>query len=226
MWEFLFDLVVSIIDILSESASDIDIDLPDVSVDLDPGVDLDPDIGFDSSVDLDPGINASVTGSTDVTQALPANDLPPQATYLPYSDPNVLQSIADSQGSLPICGLETIENMVQIHCPGVSNALSDQCIASGWLDVNGHLPMERYQPLLQSINVPSQWINANDFQTMLSITSQPGGSIGLYGDAFYLDSIYQKNPLDHTANPTKYFHAITLEEPWVNGQGETIGFIG
>jgi len=156
----------------------------------------------------------------------PLEGLPQIDTYRPYSDPAFLQSIADSQGSLPICGLETIENMVQIHYPGISNSLSDQCIASGWLDANGHLPMERYQPLLQSVGISSQWISANDFQTMLSIASQSGGTIGLYGDAFYLDSTYQVDALDHAANPDKYFHAITLEEPWVNGRGETVGFIG
>jgi hypothetical protein len=150
----------------------------------------------------------------------------PDGYYQPYSDSTMLQAIADSQGYLPICGLENVENMIQVHYPGIDNALSNRCIDAGWLDANGHLPMERYQPLLQAMGVPSQWIDARDFQTIFNIVSQPGCAVGVYGDAFYLDQGYQINPIDHAANPAKYFHAITLTEPWVNGHGEVVGFVG
>lgn len=158
---------------------------------------------------------------SDAVTSLPQSD----GYYQPYSDPTMLQVIADAQMG-PTCGLETVENLAQISCPGVDNALSDRCITAGWLDQNGHLPMERYQPLLQSIGIPSQWIDARDFQTMLNVVSQPGCAIGLYGDAFYLDEAYQTDPASHEVNPSRYFHAITLTEPYVNGQGRVVGFIG
>lgn len=145
--------------------------------------------------------------------------LPPQP-YVPFGDPSSLISFSDLQ-VLNTCGLETTENMAQIAGSPVGNNLSDYVISMGGCNPQTGFPMDSYQPLLEAVGCTSLWFDANDFDTILQVVSTPGGSVGLYGDAFYLG-----DPL-YASGGSGQLHAITLCEPWVDpATGQTIGIIG
>jgi len=140
--------------------------------------------------------------------------------YVPYGDPLSLMSIADQQ-VLNTCGLETTENMAQIAGAPVGNDLSDRVIAMDGCNPMTGFPMDSYQSLLESVGCTSLWFDATDFDTILKVVGTPGGSVGFYGDAYYLgDPIYAQG------GPGQ-LHAITLVEPWVDPTtGQTLGIIG
>jgi hypothetical protein len=162
----------------------------------------------------------AVPAAAPVVPSLDGHLHPAPQPYLPYGDPLSLMSMADLQ-DLNTCGLETTENMAQVAGAMVDNTLSDRVILAGGCDPQAGFPMERYQPLLESVGCTSLWFDATDFDSILRTVSLPGGSVGFYGDAYYLG-----DPIYASGGPGQ-LHAITLTEPWVDpATGQTVGFIG
>jgi hypothetical protein len=170
-------------------------------------------VGRDTS-SVTPEASAPMTSCADGHPHLPAQG------YVPYSDPTSLISIADIQ-VLNTCGLEAIENMAQLAGAPVGNDLSQHVIQMGGCNPQVGFPMDSYRPLLEAVGCTSLWFDATDFDSIIKIVSSPGGSVGFYGDAYYLgDPIY-------TQGGPGQLHAITLVEPWIDpGTGQLVGVIG
>jgi hypothetical protein len=127
-----------------------------------------------------------------------------------------IEVIADSQGYLPSCGLETLENMVQSANPLLGNGLSDLALSMGY---QLPMPVEQYQYFLSSWGVPSQWVpfDPNTTHGMLLTSLSGNNTAALIGDPYYLNPDLYKTP--------GYFHAVTLRDPWI-ANGNPIGYIG
>ncbi|MBZ4423011.1 hypothetical protein, partial [Myxococcus sp. RHSTA-1-4] len=99
-------------------------------------------------------------------QAAPS--APPASEGVRFSGFDSIEAINDSQGSLPTCFPETVENIIQLYqgdAYGIQNELaqlvSDQAQANGWTNPKGIILHGHHQDVFQMLGIPTELVAFN-----------------------------------------------------------------